>query len=546
MAFSLGNSFAAPTITVWYGLNQSFGQIGNPQTAVNILGNVTDANGIQSLNYRLNGGSPITLSRGPDTRRLLKAGDFNIDIYTSALNNGSNSVLITATNTLSQVSIQTVTVNYTAGQTWPTTYSIDWAIAGTIQSVAQVTDGHWTLASGTVRPTYLGYDRLVAIGDKTWTDYEATVPITISNIDSSGFNPPSNGAGVGLIFRWSGHTDNPLSGYQPKTGYLPLGAMGWYSWDGSGSRFSLVGNNLINLAPDNTSLTLSFGVTYYFKMRVVTLPGGGSEYKLRVWQANQTEPTTWLLQGVQSLANDPPTGSMLLAAHHVNATFGNVTITPTHVRVNIKALLQGPYSTPGDSMRTGLRGILPLTQPYNIGPWNYAGTESVASIPDSVVDWVLLELRTDTTAASKVGTRAAFIKRTGNIVATDGVSSVTFNGVTPGNYYVVVRHRNHLAVMTSSPISLDATSSTLYSFTSGQSQAYGASPMGQIGSTFVLHAGDANSSTNISGPDATVVFANVNSAAYLAGDTNMSGIVTSADASMVFDNLNKTSRVPAP
>ena len=529
---------------MWNGLNQSFGQRGNPQTAINILGNVTDPNGIQSLNYTLNGGSPINLRRGPDTRRLLKAGDFNIDIYTSALNNGTNTVLITATNTLSQVSINTVVLNYTAGQIWPTTYSIDWSTAGTIQSVAQVTDGQWTLDSGSIRPTYLGYDRLVAIGDKTWTDYEATVPITISNIDSTGFGPPSNGAGVGLIFRWTGHTDNPLSGYQPKTGYLPLGAMGWYSWDGAGSRFSLVGNNLIHLTPDNTSLTLLFGATYYFKMRVQTLAGGGSEYKLRVWQANQAEPTTWLVQGIQSLANDPPNGSILLGAHHVNARFGNVVITPMHVQTNVKALLQGPYSIVGDSMKTSLRGILPLAQPYNNSPWNYAGTESVASIPDSVVDWVLLELRTDTYAASKVVSRAAFIKRMGNIVDTDGVSSVNFNGVPPGNYYVVVRHRNHLAVMTSSAIPLGATSSALYSFTSGQSQAFGASPMLQIGSTFVLYAGDANGSTNISGTDATVVFANVNSAAYLAGDINMSGIVTSADASMVFDNLNKSSRVP--
>ncbi len=546
----MGSNFAQPTISVWHGLNQSFGQRGNPQTAINILGNVTDPNGIQSLNYTLNGGSPINLSRGPDTRRLRRTGDFNIDIYTSALNSGSNSVLITATNDSSQISTQTVTVNYTAGQIWPTTYSIDWATAGTIQNVAQVTDGHWTLDSGTIRlanAADLGYDRLVAIGDKTWTDYEATVPITVINIDSSGFNYPSNGAGVGLIFRWSGHTDTPFTGiFQPKTGYLPLGAMGWYSWDGSGSRFSLVGNNLTPLAPDNNSLTLSFGVTYYFKMRVVTLAGGGSAYKLRVWQANQPEPMTWLVEGVQSLVNDPPNGSILLGAHHANAKFGNVVITPTQVRANIKAMLQGPYSTSGDSMRTSLRGILPLAQPYNTAPWNYAGTESVASIPDSVVDWVLVELRTDTTAASKVGTRAAFIKRSGNIVDTGGINSVLFNGIPPGNYYVVVRHRNHLAVMTSSRIVLGAASSALYSFTSAQTQAYGSSPMMQIGSTYVLYAGDANSSAVISGADATAVFTNVNSAVYLAGDTNMSGIVTSADASMVFDNLNKTSRVPAP
>ncbi|MEO8169038.1 MAG: hypothetical protein ABI623_12375, partial [bacterium] len=98
-AFAPLHGFAAPTITLWNGLNQSYGQTGNPQTAINILGNVTDSSGIQSLSYTLNGGSSVNLSRGPDTRRLLKPGDFNIDIYTSALNSGSNTILITATNT---------------------------------------------------------------------------------------------------------------------------------------------------------------------------------------------------------------------------------------------------------------------------------------------------------------------------------------------------------------------------------------------------------------------------------------------------------------
>ncbi|MEO8167211.1 MAG: hypothetical protein ABI623_03130, partial [bacterium] len=295
---------------------------------------------------------------------------------------------------------------------------------------------------------------------------------------------------------------------------------------------------------DNSSFPLSFGVKYYFKMRVLTLPGGGSEYKLRVWQANQTEPATWLLQGTQSAASDPPYGCLLLAAHHVNARFGNVTITPMNSRANIKAFLQGPYSPAGDSLKTNLRGVLPLTQPYSVAPWSYAGVESVATIPDSVVDWVLLELRTDTTSASKVGTRAAFIKRMGAIVDTDGVSQVNFNGVPPGNYYVVVRHRNHLAVMTSSAIPLGSGSSALYSFTTGQSQAFGTTPMLQIGSSYLLYAGDADGSGTVSSSDAAHVFTNINSTAYLPGDTNMSGIVTSADAGMVFVNLNKNSQVP--
>ncbi len=321
---------AAPTITVWYGNNQSFGQRGNPQTAVNILGNVSDPSGIQSLSYALNGGSSINLSRGPDTRRLLRSGDFNIDIFTSNLNNGSNTIVITAINSSNETSTANVVVQYTPGNTWALPYSVDWSSAGSIQSVAQVVDGDWTLNNGKVRPRYLGYDRLVAIGDKTWTDYEVTVPITLYSLDTSGFNGVSQTPGVGLLFRWTGHTDDPVSGQQPKTGFLPLGAIGWYSWDygnTGGVRLKLVGNNLNTMQEDNSGFRLMWGVTYIFKMRVETIPGLGAAYKFKVWQAGQSEPSAWTLQGQQSLS-DPQNGCVCLLSHHVDAEFGNVTITP--------------------------------------------------------------------------------------------------------------------------------------------------------------------------------------------------------------------------
>lgn len=323
-------SASGPTITIWSGLNQSFGQIGNPQAAINILGNVTDANGVTDLSYTLNGGSSVQLSQGPDTRRLLAAGDFNIDINISLLNAGSNTIVITARNGLDQLSTETVNVQYTPGQTWPLPYTIDWNTAGSIENVAQIVDGHWTLDSGRIYSTYLGYDRLVAIGDTAWTDYEVTVPITICSLDSSGFNNVSQTPGVGLLFRWTGHTDYPISGMQPKSGYLPLGAIGWYSWEymnPANVRLNIVGNNLHVLQTDYSGFHLTFGVSYYFKMRVETIPNVGGRYRLKVWQVGDAEPFEWRLEGQQSLS-DPQKGSVLLLSHHVDARFGNVVITP--------------------------------------------------------------------------------------------------------------------------------------------------------------------------------------------------------------------------
>jgi hypothetical protein len=328
-ALFLLEAIAAPTIHVWYGLNQAFGQRGNPQAAINILGNVSDPNGILSFSYTLNGGSPVNLNRGPDTRRLLMPGDFNIDIATDLLNAGTNTIVITATNSLNDTATETVTVQYTAGQTWPLPYTIDWSAASSIQSVAQVIDGKWEIANGVLRPVELGYDRLVGIGDRTWTDYEITVPITIRGLDTSGFNGVSQTPGVGFLFRWPGHSDNPFPGNQPKTGFLPYGAIGWYTWQYGNTgfvNFMLLGNNLVPMQSDQSGFRLTFGVTYIFKMRVETVIGQGGFYRFKVWEAAQPEPGEWRLQGQQSLS-DPQAGSVCLLSHHVAAEFGNVTVT---------------------------------------------------------------------------------------------------------------------------------------------------------------------------------------------------------------------------
>jgi regulation of enolase protein 1 (concanavalin A-like superfamily) len=46
-----------PVIDVWYGDNQTFGQLGVPQQWINILGNVSSAAGLATLTYTLNGGA---------------------------------------------------------------------------------------------------------------------------------------------------------------------------------------------------------------------------------------------------------------------------------------------------------------------------------------------------------------------------------------------------------------------------------------------------------------------------------------------------------
>lgn len=318
---------SGPTIEFWYGLNQNFGQIGKPQGQINVLGNVSDDNGIASLTYSLNSGPQIPLSIGPDTRRLLNQGDFNVELFDNdpALVTGTNQLLITATNSLSDTSSETVTLNYARGNTWPLPYSIDWESAGSILDVAQIVDGKWDLSSAGVRTLDPGYDRLIAIGDVDWDDYQISVPITIhNNLTSSAI--------LGFLMRWTGHTNHPVPGWQPKSGWIPFGAMGRYSWKSGyiGDRLQIFGNPNVTLAEDFSGRKLSEDISYIFKMRVESIPAQGPVYALKVWQAGTSEPAKWDLVG-QGDVNDPINGSILLLAHLVDATFGDVTIEPIGV-----------------------------------------------------------------------------------------------------------------------------------------------------------------------------------------------------------------------
>lgn len=214
------------------------------------------------------------------------------------------------------------------------------------------------------------------------------------------------------------------------------------------------------------------------------------------------------------------------------------------VTVNAKAILEGGYSVLGDTMRTNIRAVMPLTQPYNVAPWSYPGTESVASIPEGVVDWILVEIRTSTSPGSRVAYKAGFIKSDGSIVNTTGTGGVTFVNVAAGNYYLVLNHRNHLAVMSGNTIALSA-SSPLYDFSTASSQAFGTNPMNEVSTgRWALVSGDANKSGIVTASDANDVFAALNVAGYNISDINLSGIVTAADANIVFGNLNRATQVP--
>jgi len=338
LLFLLPNcAFATTTFDIWYGSNQSFADLGEPQKQVNILGNVSDTDGLNALTYTLNGGSEFPLTLGPSPsvpKRLVGNGDFNVELKYSDLTEGQNTVLLKATDTQGNQTSVVVTVNYTSGNFWPLPYSIDWSSVSNMQDVSQILDGHWSLGGNGITTLEPGYDRLIAIGDISWTNYEVTTTATVNGIDPVCVNDINDCRGnpaVGVVIRWVGHHDWDGGSVQPVIGYFPIGAAGSFKYNRSdllNGKLRLEGGEFQTLSED-TSRDLPFGVPYILKLRAETIPTVGHFYSLKMWVEGESEPTEWDLVGQEPLTSSSlSNGSVVLVAHNVDATFSNVSVVP--------------------------------------------------------------------------------------------------------------------------------------------------------------------------------------------------------------------------
>ncbi len=89
-----------------------------------------------------------------------------------------------------------------------------------IRDVVQVVDGQWAKDGDNIRTMATGYDRIVALGDMGWDDFQVTVPVTIHAF------PDPNAGGVGVVARWQGHFQ--IDDEQPGRGWWQIGAYGFY------------------------------------------------------------------------------------------------------------------------------------------------------------------------------------------------------------------------------------------------------------------------------------------------------------------------------
>lgn len=185
----------------------------------------------------------------------------------------------------------------------------------------------------------------------------------------------------------------------------------------------------------------------------------------------------------------------------------NVTDMPEGVNLSIKALLQGSYDAGSGLMKDNLRALnlIPLNQPYgNYAAFNYTGTEAINSTRlaqsglNAVVDWIIVELRSALNPTVVVTRQAALLTRNGNIVSANTDSpNLHLLGVSNGSYYIALRHRNHLGIMSQSPIALTLGGTTHIDFSLISTASYGMNSRALIGENALMWAGNANLDTYI-------------------------------------------------
>jgi hypothetical protein len=226
----------------------------------------------------------------------------------------------------------------------------------------------------------------------------------------------------------------------------------------------------------------------------------------------------------------------------------NVEIEECGSLVSVKMFLEGNYNSGTGLMNDNLRanGLIPLTEPYSSiythvggggGETTTAGVLAVTG-NDAIVDWVFLELRDPMDPTVVLHTHSALLQADGDVVDVDGVSPVMFLDAMAGDYFVGVKHRNHLGIRTPVALTLAGSTVSQHDFSSGLGQAFddpgvsGNDAMNPVAGTYCIWRCNASSDRFINILDVIFVKNESNPIkfnVYQREDINLDGFVNILD-----------------
>jgi len=229
-----------------------------------------------------------------------------------------------------------------------------------------------------------------------------------------------------------------------------------------------------------------------------------------------------------------------------------------HATLDLKLFLQG-VTLPGPIMTNHIQNPnyfpsympnfgLPTTSPYPIPGSPYPQINDPAGPAGGVVDWIWVEIWSNfedllplITYYDVLESRALLLKTDGSVVDVNG-QKPQFMSYSQESVRLVVRHRNHLSVM-SLDIPLDE-ELIEYDFSTGIGQAFKSpyslyNPMVMVNGVACLWAGDLNIDGFIDNLDITNYDISWRSGiygGYFRSDVNMDGIVDNLDGSFILQN----------
>ena len=318
-------------INIWYGKEQYFGNNGNAQRQINVLGNIQSEFKQVKAYYTLNDSYVKNyLTLGSDLHRLANEGDFNIEIERDQLKYGKNIIHLYVNLNDTILNNKDITVHYRDDRKWPLPYQVKWEKVSNIQDVVEIVDGKWELSDSGIRVKHEYYDRILSLGDSLWRNYEVETTVIFHGYTPPAKGPPTyNVSHVAIASRWPGYDIDSL---QPNRKWHPLGATSEFriTDDYDSCRWRIFdGENFYNEQAVSAYRQIQPELEYKIKHRVEDLPGMRTLYSVKIWEKSEKEPSLWDFQATE-ISGNREHGSACLIAHHTNVTFGDITVVPVN------------------------------------------------------------------------------------------------------------------------------------------------------------------------------------------------------------------------
>ena len=171
------------------------------------------------------------------------------------------------------------------------------------------------------------------------------------------------------------------------------------------------------------------------------------------------------------------------------------------------------------------------------------------------MDWIYIEVWdyppegqnvNDLRHGMLIDSTSALLLSDGTVAGLDGNKYVSFDHLKDNDYYILIKHRNHLSILSANAVTFTAGTievANTIDFTQKMENAFDnerpvskQDPLKMINGKCLMYAGELNGDHLISVKDAVIVKTNVNKVGYDVGDISLDARVNAFDKSIVKAN----------